>query len=71
MRITKISIQDLFGMPSFTYKIELKTDPPITIIHGPNGSGKTVIFKMIAGLFNSNYFIFWKYPFSEFRVDFD
>lgn len=71
MRITTISVQDLFGMPSFSYSIVLKTDPPITIIHGPNGSGKTVIFKMIAGLFNSKYFIFWKYPFSEFRVDFD
>jgi len=71
MRITSVSIQDLFGMSSFTYEIELKTDPPITIIHGPNGSGKTVIFKMITGLFNSNYLIFLKYPFSKFRVEFD
>ena len=71
MRITKISVKELFGNPSFNYEIELKKDPPITIIHGRNGSGKTVIFKMIHGLFNSNYFIFWKYPFREFRVDFD
>ncbi len=71
MRITKISIKELFGNPSFNYQIELKTDPQITIIHGVNGSGKTIIFKMIYGLFNFNYFIFEKYPFREFRVDFD
>ncbi len=71
MRVTKISVKELFGNPAFNYEIELKKDPPITIIHGRNGSGKTVIFKMIHGLFNSNYFIFWKYPFREFRVDFD
>ena len=71
MRITKISVKELFGDPSFNYEIELKKDPPITIIHGRNGSGKTVIFKMVHGLFNSNYFIFWKYPFREFRVGFD
>lgn len=71
MRITKISIKELFGNPAFNYEIELKTDPPITIIHGRNGSGKTIIFKMIHGLFNFNYFIFGKYPFREFRMDFD
>lgn len=71
MRITKISVKELFGNPSFNYEIELKKDPPITIIHGRNGSGKTVLFKMIHGLFNSNYFVFMKYPFREFRVDFD
>lgn len=71
MRIIKISIKELFGNPAFNYEIELKKDPPITIIHGRNGSGKTVIFKMIHGLFNFNYFIFGKYPFREFRMDFD
>ena len=74
MRITKISVRELFGNPAFDYDIELNQDPPITILHGRNGTGKTVIFKMIAGLFNAkNYgqFIFWKYPFSKFCLEFD
>lgn len=71
MRVAKISVRQLFGIPTFNYDIELKTESRITIIHGPNGSGKTVLFKMLAGLFNINYFIFWKYPFKEFQVDFD
>ena len=61
----------MFGNPANNYEIELKRDPPITILHGPNGSGKTVIFRMLYGLFNGNYFIFWKYPFCEFKVAFE
>lgn len=68
MRITAISVKELFGLPTFNYHIELKMDKRITIIHGPNGSGKTVLFKMIDGLFNGHYIVFWKYPFREFVV---
>lgn len=71
MRITKISVRELFGIPTFNYDIELKINKHITIVHGPNGSGKTVLFKMIDGLFNKHYLVFWKYPFREFVVSFD
>ncbi len=71
MRITKISIRDLFGIESFSYDIELKNEYGITIIHGPNGSGKTVLFKMIDGLFNERYSVFWQYPFRQFIVHFN
>ena len=74
MRIKKISVRKLFGNPSFDYDIELNQVPPITILHGRNGTGKTVIFKMISGLFNARnlgHFIFWKYPFTKFCLEFD
>ena len=80
MRITRIKVEELFGNPTYNYDIGLKIDPAsnkrssITILHGRNGSGKTVIFKMVAGLFgvgNCNPFIFWKYPFRLFEVYFD
>ncbi len=80
MRITRIKVEKLFGNPTYNYDIGLKIDQDsakrssITILHGRNGSGKTVIFKMIAGLFgvgNYNPFIFWKYPFRLFEVAFD
>ena len=80
MRITRIKVKELFGNPTYDYDIGLKIDPDsdnrssITILHGRNGSGKTVIFKMISGLFrigNCNPFIFWKYPFRRFEITFD
>ncbi len=80
MRITNVSVQALFGNPTYNYEIGLKIDADpkkrssVTILHGRNGSGKTVIFKMISGLFgigNFNPFIFWKYPFRRFEVAFD
>lgn len=74
MRITKVIVKELFGNRSLKYEIELKTKPPITILHGPNGAGKTVIFKMLAGLFGStgtHPLIFMHYPFALFQVEFD
>ena len=68
MRITKVSVKKLFGI--FDHEIPLK-DSRITIIHGPNGFGKTMLLTMIHGLFNSNYVVFSDMPFEEFRVDFD
>lgn len=74
MRITNIIVKELFGNRSLEYKIKLNEKPPITILHGPNGAGKTVIFKMIAGLFGATGVdpeIFMRYPFREFKVEFD
>lgn len=68
MRITKVSVKKLFGV--FDHEIPLK-DSRITIIHGPNGFGKTVLLTMIHGLFNSKYKIFSDIPFEEFRIEFE
>lgn len=69
MRIERISVAGLFGI--FDHAIPLNTGDRITIIHGPNGFGKTIILSMLHGLFNSKYSIFRGIPFREFRVDFD
>lgn len=69
MRIKKITVKKLFGI--FDYTIPLNMDDRITIIHAPNGFGKTIILKMIYGLFNGYYRVFRIIPFEEFRVDFD
>lgn len=68
MRITKVSVKKLFGI--FDHEIPLH-DSRITIIHGPNGFGKTILLTMIHGLFNSKYEVFYDVPFQEFRVEFD
>ncbi|KKJ00332.1 AAA family ATPase [Prochlorothrix hollandica] len=69
MQIQKISVSDLFGV--FDHVIPLNVDERITIIHGPNGFGKTAMLRMLNGLFNSRYSVFRTIPFTKFRVEFD
>ena len=69
MRITKISVKGLFGM--FDHEIPLNQESRITIVHGPNGVGKTVLMQMVHGLFNYNYKWIGDLPFDELRIEFD
>ena len=41
MKIKEISVLNLFGL--FDHTIEFKLEDHITIIHGPNGFGKTIL----------------------------
>ena len=67
MRITKISVKKLFGI--FDHEIPLNQESRITIIHGPNGFGKTTLLSMIHGLFNGNLWVFYAVPFEEFCAE--
>lgn len=69
MRITKISVKNLFGM--FDHEIPLNQDSRITIIHGPNGVGKTVLLNMLHGLFHYEYELLRQTPFEQFHVEFE
>ncbi len=69
MRITKISVKGLFGM--FDHEIPLNQESRITIIHGPNGVGKTVLLRMVHGLFNFDYEFLGKTPFESMSVFFE
>ncbi|MBF0410959.1 MAG: AAA family ATPase [Candidatus Riflebacteria bacterium] len=68
MRIVKIEVEKLFGI--FNHVIPFFQEDRITIIHGPNGVGKTMILKMLKSLFNLNFSIFQKIPFKAFQVSF-
>ncbi len=68
-RIKQISVKNLFGL--FDHTIPLNLEEHITIIHGPNGFGKTIILKLLKCLFNGSTHILRGIPFDEFRVDFD
>lgn len=68
MRIKQISVQKLFGV--FDHTIPLNQEERITIIHGPNGYGKTVLLRMIDGFFNEDYAILHSTPFDELRLNF-
>ena len=69
MRITKISVKGLFGM--FDHEIPLNQDSRITIVHGPNGVGKTVLMRMVHSLFSGAGEIFGSTPFELFEVYFE
>ncbi|WP_310429002.1 AAA family ATPase [Chamaesiphon sp. VAR_48_metabat_135_sub] len=69
MRIKQVSVEGLFGI--FNHVIPLNMDDRITIVHGPNGFGKTAMLKMLNGLFNSQYSVFRNIPFTKFIVLFD
>lgn len=69
MRIKEISVKKLFGM--FDYTIPLNLDERITIIHGPNGYGKTNILRLIKASFSLNLEILHKIPFNEYDLIFD
>lgn len=69
MRITEIIVEGLFN--KFDHKISLNLEDQITIIHAPNGFGKTVLLKMVDGLLNFNLEVFRKVPFKNFRIAFD
>ena len=69
MRIKQISVDGLFGI--FDHVIPLKMDERITVIHGPNGFGKTVILTILNDFFNSEYSKFQNIPFKKFQVELD
>src|SRR5579883_2415602 len=68
-RIRQISVTNLFGI--FTHTIPLKMEERITIIHGPNGFGKTMMLKLLHALFSQSNRLLQTIPFDEFRVDFE
>lgn len=65
LRIEKIYIERLYN--TFDYVITLNLEDRITIIHGPNGYGKTTILDLIFELFSGDPAIFYKIPF--LRID--
>ena len=69
MKITKIEVKKLFGV--FDHEIPLNTKDHITIIHGPNGYGKTILLSLVNAIFNSQYHKIRNIPFSELVLDFD
>jgi energy-coupling factor transporter ATP-binding protein EcfA2 len=69
MRIVEIEIEQLFG--TFHHRIRLNTEDRVTIIHGPNGFGKTILLEMVHGLFNGRYSRLRRIPFDQLVVSFD
>ena len=69
MRIKNISIEGLFD--TFDHEIPLFQHEPITIIHGPNGVGKTSILKLISGCLEPSTPLLRSVPFKKLSLTFD
>ncbi|RLF25880.1 MAG: excinuclease [Thermoplasmata archaeon] len=71
MKIKKITVKNLFGM--FCHEVPLNMEDHITIIHGPNGIGKTILLTLLDALFSpqKEYYKLRRIPFNELSVDFD
>ena len=69
MRIKNIAVKGLFGV--FDHNIPFNLEDRITIIHGPNGFGKTTLLRMINALLNARYHELRSIIFKEFRIEFD
>jgi hypothetical protein len=69
MRVKSINVTGLFGV--FNHEIPINSAERLTIIHGPNGFGKTVMLRMIAAVAEGTTAIFQQTPFDEFSLTFE
>lgn len=68
-RLARIEVDRLFG--TYDHGVDLKLDDHVTLLHGPNGVGKTVVLRMIDALLNARLSYFRRIPFARFAIRFD
>jgi predicted ATPase len=68
MQLSRIRIEKLFGR--FDYEITLHRPENITIIHAPNGYGKTALLTLVNAFFSSRFTLFFKYQFHAMLLEF-
>lgn len=66
VRVAKIQVTGLFGL--YDHEINLKQDERVTILHGPNGVGKSVLLRLVAAYFGGRYQEFIHTPFVTFAI---
>lgn len=69
LRIAEITVEGLFGI--YQHRIPLNLEERLTIIHGPNGVGKTALLRLTEALFSARYYEFYSIPFRSFQVKLD
>ena len=63
IRFIEFEVEELFG--EFKYTIPLNLDQHVTAVIAPNGIGKTLCLRMIAGLFEQKWTVFSDNVFSK------
>lgn len=67
-RIQRIEVKGLFGL--YDHVIDLNLEDRVTILHGPNGVGKTILLKMVRALLANQVDELVEVPFHSFKVHF-
>lgn len=68
MQIAKLAILGLFGL--FNHHVPFRTKDRITIIHGPNGVGKTTVLKLLLAVFSKRFNVLHQTPFERMEIHF-
>jgi len=66
-RIAVIEVEKLFGL--YDHRIELNLDARVTILHGPNGVGKTMLLRMVDCAFKGHWSALHDFPFRRLGVE--
>jgi len=66
LRVSHVRVVDLFG--KYSHEVPLRTTDRVTIIHGPNGVGKTVLLRLVVATLTGNFPELLKVPFHAFEV---
>lgn len=67
MRIREIRVYGLFDL--FDHVIPLQQTAGVTILHGPNGYGKTAVLRLMRALFDCDYAALQRTPFRLMELD--
>ena len=67
-RLERIEVDGLFGI--YNHRIDLRLHDHVTLLHGPNGVGKTVVLRMIDALLKGHLSYFRKIPFFRLLIVF-
>lgn len=64
--LREISIEGLFGL--YDHTLELRDNPPLTIVAGPNGIGKTTLLRLCTALLTGGYRDLTRHEFDRLSV---
>ena len=68
-RLQRVEVDGLFGIYDHCFDLELNSR--VTLLHGPNGVGKTTILKMVDALLTERFGYFRAIPFSRLLLGFE
>jgi predicted ATPase len=69
MRIVRFAVYRLYGI--FNHEVDLKLNERVTIIHGPNGYGKTTLLRLVYTICNGSFREVVRTPFQTLIIGFD
>ena len=69
LRLRRIEVDGLFGI--YDHRIDLNPRDRVTLLHGPNGVGKTSVLRMVDALLRNDFACFKRIPFARFLLGFE